>query len=1586
MIPHSSAGGQQWGHPMRALHGGPGRVDLAQMAGQYDPPSASSQQSVSQSQSQSQPQPQPAVRQTPVVDLTAGGFESHDREPPPKRPKLDVSSGSNLGDAGSTMNSVETRSTPGSAGSRPPLSWRGRPIWSFQAVMSEISSSESRGDGATGPKPSSPPPFPAQPWISAPAEHQHGVDSISRDTSPVKKVSTTPYRIETPSVAPILKGDKVACFAPWTGNHPEDVLNEQTAKQGYFDRTQVSQNESNTARPALYAQLKHRAGLQMLSSVFTAALEKRQNHNIVHAPSTFKPPPRVTLTDNKREAWLRDLANSAVPLRRLSRTIPHGIRGKVLLDQCLGKWIPVARAVWLAKCVGANEIRAFKRKGTSGALAVGLEAKWVRDWTTNVQQFVEGVFSSPKSNDWKAKMTYAVGLTARLFFENLLDHDHFLEWFLSSFEAASIATVPVWLLMLGIYWNSIMRYRRRGRRLAELLLEKLRQATVAKLDPLQPLVDRLSHFVNKLVHEHTSSMILPNSWDTYKHQVSSCLNLSNKVDRALFQSIAERNARVQRPRHPKQAAQRSPHQRIIHLLDSIRSAHDITATSASCLDAVDDRAVLVSRLLEWLATPFRHGMCRVYVGVRLLRKWKSFGVDVDEHILAFLTHIGKDKKLNMDHVYHAISELVRSQTFSVGRYFQWLMAKGVTSHGLGENQLETDCPSDIRLIAHVPVGRLPDHVGNLRRTLMARSGFSVSDEGNMVTNLKVFISHRIPKIFRPTMLLKTSLSSLPLDLSWAVKAEIGQWLRRGVAEHTRASNTPTLGAMLPGDFSHSVSALTSEEFYNVRDVLETFGDISMLADVLNYASSSDDSTVLASVADTTNCHFDSLSVIGATTDLFRKLADAYAGIKRFGMPSLDIMFSLIELGLRIPNELNTVAILRQDLSRMENKSVVAASSPVSDHIPDSFGEADPLFREKLDQLLLSGNVMDEPTLDTLFKTLIKHLESGEGKTNFSANDTCRYLAQLRSFQPKHFDGILARWVCAHLRSSDRAVLLRALPPLIGVGCVTIRSFLSLAKRLSYSPHSIPNAAELPADLVGLLVSSTEEGRYLDLVSYRFQLAQQEFISKNPEEALGIVCDAAAILKPGDHKPPLRHINLETAMVTLLRELLVRNPECTSQNFMQKIVNKSSAAMGVFQQALDLLLGVDVQKESGSVFSEVEKLASTADDFSLPFCQLKLQVVFHADSAHRDRTSIVDAMFRTVVADSRANKLHWVELIALMSPDAVRQIRERAEKEFFAIPLFEEPVNMQSKDSLEAAKLYLSIIEELGSSIPDSGMPSIAPVLVEKMDTLLHRIITLQSSLNNSGDNRNALPPGQERCTFERSLAFWFSALLRMVIIHRASFMQPSPTLKIGSSHEQSRLLISIFCIALSRLPGDVLRSFPGADYFPRQGPSEDYRPCPGILLQTHALDVAASLIDIFPDEIRHQCARFLKEKCPPFVPLQNDSRFLYLLGPMSDAHPSAILQSASAPSPAASASTPTPTSANFPAAGVAPQPPASGLYAGLPENSNCMANRLRLQNRGRIVGPYPIRPWELLEDAAPFVGVNDTAVNLGYFDARRVRV
>jgi mediator of RNA polymerase II transcription subunit 12 len=75
----------------------------------------------------------------------------------------------------------------------------------------------------------------------------------------------------------------------------------------------------------------------------------------------------------------------------------------------------------------------------------------------------------------KLIISHRASLTARLFFERLLDYDQYFTWFLASLDSASLNMLPVWLLMLGIYWNSILRYRKRGRRLAELLLEKLQQ-------------------------------------------------------------------------------------------------------------------------------------------------------------------------------------------------------------------------------------------------------------------------------------------------------------------------------------------------------------------------------------------------------------------------------------------------------------------------------------------------------------------------------------------------------------------------------------------------------------------------------------------------------------------------------------------------------------------------------------------------------------------------------------------------------------------------------------------------------------------------------------------------------------------------------------------------------------------------------------------------------------------------------------------------------------------------------------------------------------------------------------------------------
>ncbi|BDD63320.1 hypothetical protein MAP00_008228 [Monascus purpureus] len=1181
----------------------------------------------------------------------------------------------------------------------------------------------------------------------------------------------------------------------------------------------------------------------------------------------------------------------------------------------------------------------------------------------------------------------------------MLDHDHYLDWFLSSLEAASIKVLPVWLLMLGVYWDGILRYRKRGKRLAEILLEKRRQVMLSKqVEFLQPLIDRLSNSIKRLLRENTSCVVLPDSWDNYRDTLASCLDLDDRVDRAIFRSLAERNARVQRPKDSPGTAQRSRRQLTIHILDSVRSTHDINSTSTACLDAIEDRAALVSTLLEWTACVFRHGVFRVFTGVRLLRKWKACGIDINSHILAFLAQAGNSSGMKMCNVYHVISELVRSQTFSVGRYLQWLMARGATDR-VQSNKSKT-ITADVGLLAHLPVSRLPEHVRNLRYTLMARAGFSASEESLMLQIVKNSISHRFPKIFgaKPEATIPQNLSKL--NLTWTVKSEIGQWIRRGVAEHyhdaARANNEKAFPA-------EDVSALTPEEFYGIRDILESFGDLSILADVLRNASDSDDATVLAAAADTLNYHYDAFCPMGATTDLFRRFVQAYVRLKNFGTSNLDFIFSLIELGLRMPGEFNTVALLRQELSRLENKSSMTAFSPVSDCVPDATTEGGSPCHEKLDQLLSSGNGMDEATLGMVFNTLTKQLESGHNRGTLSASDTCRYLARLRLFLPKHFDLLLVRWVCTVLKSPTRPALSKVLPPLIGVGCVTIQAFLSLLRSLSQREETvsrtIPNMPDLQMDLLELLVP-IEPGQDspLDLVSYRFRLAQQDYLLKHPEEVLGIIRDTAVSLN-GQHTPMTesRQNDFQHRMTTLLVNLLIRNPECAPQKYMQYL-DQNAVPLVALQKALDHSLGLGLQVDQTIILLEVEKIISVTSDFSLPFCQLRLQILFNAESDEEVKNSIVDAMFKVAKAGARARNPHWVDLVSVLGQDAVRQIRERAEKEFLSISLSEDLTDgrattaADSQSPLEIARVHLTIIDALSYSIPETGLSSIAPALVEKMDMLFHKLAVQQANFSSFTRNANGVLSGQtagSHCDFEKSLAFWFSALLRMIVIHRSAFNTPSLVPRPNCMPEQTRLLVSIFCIALSRLPSSLLRLFPIADYFPHQPvQSRDFRPCPGILLHTHALDVAASLIDAFPEEIRLQCARFLKEKCPPFLNFQNDPRFVYLLGPVVDLTPANAAQPMSVPSPAASGSTPAATPSINPQAGSPAQQPVGSFpwtTAGLSEGPSYTSSHLHIQYRGRNIGPFPLRPWELIEDASPFMGANDTAVGLGYFDARRVK-
>lgn len=526
-------------------------------------------------------------------------------------------------------------------------------------------------------------PFPYQPTVNLPVPPRPG-SVHSGDASQQQRIQPggtgvkDAPKLTAPEVVPApvqFPGGKAADLFPWTGNNPEDTLSETLVKGGISNKPQIM-NETNTARPSLWSNLKNKSGITTLSTLFVAVLEKRQHNGRLQTPNTFKPPPRLTLRDSTRESWLHDLANPTVSLRRLSRTIPHGLTGKVLLDQCLNKNIPLPRALWLAKCVGINELRAHKRKGQAGTVT------WGRGWTSSVEQFLDSVISTIGQGDWKPRITYALQLATHLYREHLLDDDHFLDWMLHGLDTCPNERLFIWLLVASIpqYWSDISSCRQRGKRLAESLLghlSKLYQVedTLISSTALQFLENTLL----KLLATRPACLLLPASWR--KHNTVLKTLASKREHPQIKQAVERLNSRNQRllkSSRKTAVSSRSLAARVFQKLDSVDFATPVRMEDLSyeCMEIISNAPRLISVLLQWASSCYREGSHRLYLAVRLLRKWSHIGADVYDGVISFFQSMSWTVTGDMYILLRIVAELVRSKHFSAGRYLQWLIATG----------------------------------------------------------------------------------------------------------------------------------------------------------------------------------------------------------------------------------------------------------------------------------------------------------------------------------------------------------------------------------------------------------------------------------------------------------------------------------------------------------------------------------------------------------------------------------------------------------------------------------------------------------------------------------------------------------------------------------------------------------------------------------------------------------------------------------------------------------------------------------------------------------------------------------------------
>ncbi len=268
----------------------------------------------------------------------------------------------------------------------------------------------------------------------------------------------------------------------------------------------------------------------------------------------------------------------------------------------------------------------------------------------------------------------------------------------SSLRDCDLDTLPIWLLVTQIHQQELLQHRQRGKLLAEAVLRHLQK--VRKSESLRPLclfgilmnfqaslsstketygavLGQIARFVKTIIYLAPGCFLLPGRWDEYQGLVRKCLNDDELRLLSCFETLSKRNTNL-RKRSPGQKGQLQStcRDRVIDQLDRLYTEHNFAKIAGACLRLTHNHDLLVRTCIEWSASSYRYGLFRTYAAARLLRIWNRHGVELQQPVFDFLTARPDPVGLRRRDVYKLLAELISSKHLSVGKYLQWLMARG----------------------------------------------------------------------------------------------------------------------------------------------------------------------------------------------------------------------------------------------------------------------------------------------------------------------------------------------------------------------------------------------------------------------------------------------------------------------------------------------------------------------------------------------------------------------------------------------------------------------------------------------------------------------------------------------------------------------------------------------------------------------------------------------------------------------------------------------------------------------------------------------------------------------------------------------
>ncbi|XPS71130.1 RNA polymerase II mediator complex subunit [Ascochyta lentis] len=1289
------------------------------------------------------------------------------------------------------------------------------------------------------------PPFPYQPTATLPLPPRPGSLHL-RDASNHARILPGGSGVkEHPTIhAPELvtppvhfPGGEPADVFPWTGNNPEDTLSEALVKGGISNKPQIM-NETNTARPSLWSNLKNKSGLSTLSTLFVAVLEKRQQTGRLQEPNTFKPPPRLTLRDSTREQWLHDLANPAVGVRRLSRTIPHGLTGRVLLEQCLNKNIPLTRALWLAKCVGINELRSHKRKGQAGTVT------WVRGWTSSVEQFLDAIVSSMGTGEWKPRITYSVKLATHLYKECLLDVDHFLDWMLHNLEACSSERLFVWLTLLSVphYWNDILSCRMRGKRLAEALLNHVAKLSQHEASLLSQL---LENTLIDLLDKRPACLLLPTTW--HRHSVT-LQGLADKTNHPQLlhrvQKLDERNRRLQQSSKLAPAASMTSAGRVYRILDNVdyKRIVRIEEVSTNCMEVISNPVRLVSVLLQWTCSHYREGSYRVCLATRLLRRWSHLGADIYECVTTYLEGMSWATSGDSRIVFKVVSELVRSKTFAAGRYMQWLIATGSIAQDL---DLSSPDAWPVRLITEIPISGLPDQIRTLRATLLRGTAYSADWEDQSLGHAKLSISQQMPVLCG---IGYSTLDHPKLDigkLGSTVRIELGIWLRQQVAWYAELNeHVPTKDPAV--EETATVSLITPHDFHIVRSYLEQFEDLSLLADVVNIATSSLDPSVLASATDTMHYHLKAFRAIGAFDSLFGRVVTRYASIRTIRFPERELLLSLTNLTRTLQLDGQLLQLLNYDLSRLDQKNSMAACSPASDNMGEVMYSISSNAEDEIERILSSGNSMDQQVMARVLRKITGSLQDCISKGIMQSDQCSSWFYRLRSFDDSTFDVVLNEWTNLCLVNHQVEILFLALPTLVGSGCMPLSGFLeSLRAYVAKTATGQPEIAFRVASegLYSLLPSDVLARTWSLSDGYRFRLEQRKLCYEADARVLQFISE---LIELGTTLPAQKVGQQLSSLLSSrpVLDILKHYTLVDTTHLSQLSTGGSNGDLKrlylkvPFGLLLDPHGNLDISAKSPE--QQTLEIFDVASELSMPFCRSMVQQIFESDSVSAEYSTdgLSAALLSAIKSALEKDQPSALELLATLDSALTNKIRQQAEREIIDASSFltAPPIEPQSFGLMSPALVqkYLAIIDlTAGEASESTELSTMSMALIERIKGVAQALTSL-GSVGNPHTHTDHLTVSD--------LYTWANALFRVLISHCTSLVG-------NATHQHQTALMTAL---KSLIVHPLLELYPH--------------------IAEHIFDVTVVLSDLLSDDVRIQLARAETITSP------DDPRFSFIVG------------------------------------------------------------------------------------------------------------